>query len=43
MAYICTREEPCKSCPHYRFDDDYAASACFAQVDIENIANKEAN
>lgn len=41
MAYICTREEPCKSCPHYRFDDD--GYACFAQVDIENTANEEAN
>ena len=40
MAYIC--EKPagsCNTCEHYRFDDDYGAKACFAEVDVLEVGN----
>lgn len=41
MAYIC--EKPagsCKSCEHYRFDDEYGRNACFAAQDAKSAAKK---
>lgn len=39
MAFICTKQGNCSTCPHFRYDDDYGANACFAEVDARNENN----
>lgn len=42
MAYICTKPKgSCGSCPHYRYDDDYGAKACFAQKDTSDLISRK--
>ena len=40
MAYFCYKPAgSCKTCPHYRWDEDYQGMSCWAQIDKE--ANNE--
>ena len=34
MAYICTRQNSCRDCEHYRYDADRERYACWAQYDL---------
>lgn len=37
MAYTCYKPPgSCKTCPHYRYDDDDGRYACFAKIDEES-------
>lgn len=34
MAYICNKpKDSCKTCNHFRWDEDYQGYACWAEVD----------
>ena len=36
MAYICEKYKDantCKTCPHYRYDEDYGRMCCWAEHD----------
>lgn len=40
MAYICDKPAgSCKTCKHYRFDEDRQRMACFVKID--QIINKQ--
>lgn len=37
MAYICYKPKgSCKTCEHYRYDDEESRYACFAAIDNKN-------
>ena len=41
MAYICTKDEKCQKCEHYRFDPGEGRYACFAEQDEKEKPFKE--
>lgn len=41
MAYICTKDEKCQKCEHYRFDPDEGRYACFVERDEKEKPFKE--
>ena len=44
MAYICYKPAgSCKTCPHFRWDEDRERMACWAKFDEENKDENKKN
>ena len=43
MAYICTKKCGCRSCEHFRLDEEEGRMACFAEIDEAKAKQAEAD